>query len=285
MARASRAYKKRRVMSPADRAEVVRLHLDEALSLSEIAKKLGFSLTPVQRTATAAGILFGAKNRWSLQLRKRVVDAYTNGTTSTVLAARYRTSAQVILSIVREAGADVRFHPRVFTAGEEAEIERRYLAGDTAQEIGPSFGVFHKRVLRVLRDRGVKIRRSTPCAWTDRRGRKLHFRSKWELWVAQFLDNAGLSWDYEFQWYDVEVNGKDRRYTPDFWVWDGDSLRALIDVKGKRHADQMKKIALFQEQYPNLPFEMWTAADLRGMGCMVQVSRSVLTTSDGMVYG
>lgn len=78
--------------------------------------------------------------------------------------------------------------------------------------------------------------------------------------------------------YDVLVDGVTRRYTPDFWVWNGDRLRSLIDVKGLYSDEQRRKIDLFQEQYPHLPFEMWTASDLRAMGCMIQARPATVVT-------
>lgn len=219
---------------------------------------------------------------------KKVVDFYVIGEeTQAEIAQRFGMSQGAVSSILKRRGTVTRCKKRVLTDSEITEIVQRYEDGEAACEIAPEFDVFHKRILTILRARGVTIRKSTRVWWTDQRGRRFHFRSKWELWTAQQLDAAGLTWDYELRSYQVVVDDRVRAYTPDFWVWDGDELRTLIDVKGKCCIKQMKKIVLFQEQYPALPFELWTGGVLRSMGIMISPARTGVyeVPSDVRSYG
>lgn len=269
-----RKYKSRVRLTSAQIDAAMALHTERGLSLSAISRRIGCSITPLQRAARVRGIIFPTKNRWSNVLRERVASLYAAGDNSTVLAERFSTTASVILQVVRDEGETVRHSPIALTSIDEQTICDRYLRGEAACEIAPEFGVFHKRVLNVLRTKGVRIRKNTWVWWTDRRDRRFHFRSKWELWTAQLLDSLQLEWEYEHQTFDVDVDGdgERRRYTPDFWVFRAGKLVSVIDVKGKTRPAQMLKIGLFQEQYPDVPFEVWDGGVLRSFGLGVQPS-------------
>jgi len=251
------------------RGEVVRLY-ESGWSAPRIASKFGVKPDCIYAVLDQAGV---KRNRTGQRNKKvddhLVVAAYLTGESQVEIAARLGVAQSAVSASLKRSGVATRHAERVLTEEDEQAIEARYRNGEVATEICLDYGVFHSRVLALLRRRGVPIRKVTRVVWTDGRGRKHSFRSKWELWVAQHLDTTGVTWDYEKCSYDVTVNEKQATYTPDFWVYDsrGD-LAALIDVKGYLTTTQGTKIAAFQRQYPDLPYEMWRAETLRALGLL-----------------
>jgi hypothetical protein len=89
-------------------------------------------------------------------------------------------------------------------------------------------------------------------------GRQWCFRSSWECSLARWLDARRRHWDYELRAFEVNVLGKIRTYTPDFWLYDDvGALTCLIDVKGRSWPAQEVVIAAFRAQYPSLRLEVW----------------------------
>lgn len=198
-----------------------------------------------------------------------IIDGYLSGKSQTALAQELGVSQSHISNTLRKSGVPTRRQPRTFSKTEVDDIRRRYEAGESAGAIAESFGVFHTRVLVELRRSGVKTRRRPGFhTWTDRQGRQFTFKSLWELRVAQHFDLLGKHWDYEREAYVVVLDDGTATYTPDFWVYDTKGrLEAVVDVKGRWWPDgQQEKIALFREQYSDIPFEIWDAGVLRGSG-------------------
>lgn len=269
--RERKRYRKRCFLTSELEDEAVRLHLDDGLSLTAISKRLGVTITPVQRVMRERGIEFPAQQRWSRQLRAKTATAYAGGETSVALAKRLHTTPAVILNIVRGEGVPIRFQARVFSEADELDIVACHIAGALPDDIAARYGVFHKRIIKVLRQRGAyrasgRTRAKRPV-WTDNKGRSHTFRSTWELFVATRLDAQDIAWDYEVQRYAVVLAGRSRYYKPDFWVYDETgTLVALIDVKGHGTDEQRERITAFVAQYPKLPFKLWDAAILHKMG-------------------
>lgn len=281
-------------LDKAQRSKAVLLYTQEKLSGVEIALRLGVKPDCIYDVLRAAGVdrdSAGHRNR--KVCAGKVIKLHEDGSKQVDIAEELGVSQSVVSVVLR--GAGIKRSVREFTQDEVTEIVKRYEAGEAAVEIAPEFDVFHKRILTILRACGVTIRKTTRVDWTDIQGRAFTFRSKWELWTAQQLDAAGLCWDYELRSYAVLVDGKMRSYIPDFWVWDSEArtvLRSLIDVKGKTCVEQMKKIVLFQEQYPTVPFELWTGGVLRSMGVGVSPSEETpfavaqrVTSCGGKTYG
>lgn len=63
--------------------------------------------------------------------------------------------------------------------------------------------------------------------------RTCYYRSSWELLFMQSLDTdpSVAAWEYEFTHIAYSLNGKSRRYVPDFHVIYSDGHHALIEVK------------------------------------------------------
>lgn len=64
-------------------------------------------------------------------------------------------------------------------------------------------------------------------------GKTCYYRSSWELQYMQILDSDPVvfSWEYEFAYIPYELDGKLRRYLPDFHVTYADGHHELIEVK------------------------------------------------------
>jgi transposase len=212
----------------------------------------------------------GSRNRRiSYENEDLLITLYLSGHTQTQLADRFGISQANVSQILKRTDTPTRRQPRSFSALELADIRSRYESGDAAGLIAEDYDVFHKRILVELRKMGAKIRKRPGFyTWTDIRGRVFTFKSLWELRVAQHFDVLGKKWDYEKDTYLVLLEDGTATYTPDFWVYaDGGALEAVVDVKGRWWPNgQQEKVALFREQYPEIPFEIWDACVLKGSG-------------------
>ena len=85
--------------------------------------------------------------------------------------------------------------------------------------------------------------------------------------MASWLDEQGMSWDYELVTYEVEVDDRPKRYTPDFWIYDGADT-TVVDVKGVESPEQMKKIKALQESRPDLNLQIWDYWELKRRGVL-----------------
>jgi len=99
---------------------------------------------------------------------------------------------------------------------------------------------------------------------------RIWLRSSAEVQRAQELDAADVSWLYEAQRFPVVMQGRCSTYTPDFWVYPADKSAPIDlenptipgvrieDIKGwwKPTHKTYEKITAFQEQYPELNFQI-----------------------------
>ena len=273
-----RPYKTRRFLTEHEETEALRLYIALEWSVRAVARHLGVSHTPVKRVLISAGVCIKKKfSRFTTSEQANITTAYVGGQSSTYLASSHKTTAHVVLKIVRDAGGSVRSQKeRVFTPVELESIVARYKSGETANAIAASYGVFHRRILKIVRQAGIKRRPINQVKFVDAAGRSFTLRSGWEVLVARFFDERGMRWDYELRRFDVVVDGKKRTYKPDFWIYGAaNEIVAIIDVKGRGCARQRRSIAAFVEQYPDLPFEIWSASTLRELGLLSPFARSV----------
>ena len=92
--------------------------------------------------------------------------------------------------------------------------------------------------------------------WREVGGKKIYFRSTWEVKYAkylQFLKETGVinSWEYEPQtfWFE-EIRRGTRSYLPDFKVTKLDGTHYWVEVKGYFDAKSKTKIKRFKKYYP-----------------------------------
>jgi hypothetical protein len=88
-------------------------------------------------------------------------------------------------------------------------------------------------------------------------------RSTWEVKFAQWLDQNGLSWDYEPNFFRV-LSGK--RYAPDFYVPDHG---AFYEIKGWMDERSTQKITAFRQEYPEYPLVVLGRPELKNYGVVV----------------
>lgn len=94
--------------------------------------------------------------------------------------------------------------------------------------------------------------------FTRKYGRAVRLRSRWEAAVAAFLDQLGISWEYEPQRFLLA----DRTYVPDFWLPD---LGVYWEVKGWMHARHAETIRQFRERNATTPLVVIGLGSIRGI--------------------
>lgn len=254
-----------------DESEVVRLYLD-GWSAQKIGAKFGTTFGPVYRILRERGVKrsrTGERNRKLTDAAKQIaLEAFAAGANGNEAAAAIGVSASTVSALLKSEGISSRRKVREFTPEEELKIVDRYRRGETGASIAVDYGVFHRRILSICARHGAKRRNPLkPSPWTDRAGRVFHFRSMWELIVAQYLDRESYDWDYEVRKFDLLIDGKPRSYKPDFWIYRNRAL-TLVDVKGRLHKDQQRRISAFLEQHPNEHLEIWDGRILRSLGLL-----------------
>lgn len=92
--------------------------------------------------------------------------------------------------------------------------------------------------------------------WREIAGRKIYFRSEWEVRYAkylQFLKERGQikEWEYEPQtfWFD-EIRRGTRSYLPDFKITKPEGTHYWIEIKGYLDRKSKTKIKRFRKYYP-----------------------------------
>lgn len=89
------------------------------------------------------------------------------------------------------------------------------------------------------------------------------FRSSWEAAFAKWLDESGLTWQYEGRKFLFTLDGRKRSYTPDFYV---EEWGVWVDVKGYLTDEQARRIEAAKEQNPDLRLILLPEARLKMMG-------------------
>ena len=90
----------------------------------------------------------------------------------------------------------------------------------------------------------------------------LRMRSTWEYIYAKWLDTHNIHWEYEITKY-VLPNGEG--YTPDFFIYDGNDLSYIVEIKGWRSSNRHK------------PKELET---MLGIGCVIIADIKPYSTLD-----
>lgn len=260
--------------------EVVKLYVS-GWSAYRISRRYGTTFQPVYRILKKHGVdrrYKGGPSKLIPAVKQIALGTFAAGATGREAAAAAGISDSSMSELLKREGIKSRRKVRKFSEAEELEIIKRYKAGEAGADIGADYGVFHKRIYAILRSRGVSTRPPPRHPWTDRKGRKLVFRSRWELEVARYLDDYDCEWFYEEVMYRLVDGERKRRYTPDFWVYESKDLVAIIEVKGRWFGDQRHRINLFTEQYPHRPFMIWDAGVLRKLGILDRITYTLKAT-------
>jgi len=201
---------------------------------------------------------------------------YTGGQTLSEIAEKFDTDASTIRRRLLKTGYDdfrpSGAPPRISDEGDKQTIVEHYTNGFSSSFLAIKFKCSRDAINKALDDAGVQRRNhleSVGLRWSDARGREHLMRSLWEVCTAQWLDDRGALWDYELKSYVVDDDGKRRRYTPDFWVYATDgSVAQIIEVKGWLSEACERRMNLFRQDHPELPFEVWEEADLKKRGIL-----------------
>lgn len=150
--------------TPDERAQVV-VWYEGGDSLRTISRRLGCDLELITRTLEAEGIKrrpHGTDIRaFTDEQAAKVAQEYQAGAILTDLAAKYGTTHVTIRNYLVRQGVKLRpSGVSVFWTDErKAEAARRYLAGESQQEIADSWGVAQAQVSTMIRSLGVGTRK------------------------------------------------------------------------------------------------------------------------------
>ena len=107
----------------------------------------------------------------------------------------------------------------------------------------------------VLKSKSNPIRKSKQ-GWECIGGRRIYFRSRWEVKVATHLQNLKEAlqikdWEHEPKtfWFE-EIKRGTRSYLPDFKVTELDGNHYWLEVKGYMDRKSQTKIKRFHKYYP-----------------------------------
>jgi len=131
-----------------------------------------------------------------------------------------------------------------------------------------------RRVLRLGPPRKSRVYRSIQ-GWKTIGGRKIYFRSNWEVKFAKYLQwlkeqNQIKEWEHEPEtfWFEKIKRGV-RSYMPDFKVTRLDDTHYWVEVKGYMDKKSHTKIKRFGLYYPKeqlvIVNEEWFKNNLKGV--------------------
>lgn len=262
--------------------------IDDALTASyaslgakALASGLGLTAAAVRQRAYVLGLKLHRKNATHVKLghaqRMEAVQLYRAGLSAPKIAAMFDVKPDCVYAVLVEAGVNRHrtgsLNKRI-TDAEIALAEAAYLRGSSTTTIGKQLGYSSSAINAMLHRQGVELRKpgyrhadEASRTYRDKSGRTFVMRSTWEVRVARWLDDQDVSWSYEVETYKlVRPDGRQSTYTPDFWIYRGETASLIVDVKGILADDQAERIKLFREQYPELPFEVWNLYVLRKKG-------------------
>ena len=84
--------------------------------------------------------------------------------------------------------------------------------------------------------------------------RKVGFRSKFEMDIAEWLTKRGIKYEYEPCKIDYVVPESKHKYTPD-WLLEGDKA-IFYESKGRLTAADRKKLILFRLSNPHITIRL-----------------------------
>lgn len=98
--------------------------------------------------------------------------------------------------------------------------------------------------------------KSTSAGWRTIGGKRIYFRSEWEVHYAMYLEfmlQKGIikAWEHEPQtfWF-LEIKRGVRSYLPDFKITQPDGSHYWVEVKGYMDSKSITKIKRLRKYYP-----------------------------------
>lgn len=157
-----------------------------------------------------------------------------------------------VSKVLRKAGVPLRSSTKrhKLNPAQRAEVAARYAAGEILDALQKAYGVSSTVIIACLDEHGIKHRtgwgRFRAPAWTDARGRRWTFKSRWEQRYAAHLDAQGRAWDYEARKFGLRACSC---YTPDFVVEVG-GVDEYHEVKGWLDDRTIARMQEFVRTYP-----------------------------------
>jgi len=250
-----------------ERAQIVQRY-QAGTNTPAIAQELGRGQSVVVDVIDAAGIALSRaearKRRVPQVQRDAMVTAYQAGATLKAAAGLFNASTMLLQAELKRRGLRARpvGRPGRFQLSDPLaqEILTYYAQGHRVGTLAEWYDCSPDAITTLLKHARVTRRKADTggYAWTDAHGREFVFRSSWELKTAVWLDQQGTTWDYECESFKLATTS----YTPDFWIYDGDQLVKLIDVKGAMYPASLARITEFKAMHTT-PLEVWFEADLQ----------------------
>jgi hypothetical protein len=87
--------------------------------------------------------------------------------------------------------------------------------------------------------------------------------SKWEVGAARYFDENNIIWKYNEKGFKLSDG---RYYYPDFFIYEKDCFKQLIEIKGYFRENNKKKFEMFLNEYPEIKIELWRGSHLNSLG-------------------
>lgn len=112
------------------------------------------------------------------------------------------------------------------------------------------------------------------CGWYYNKSKSKHvwLRSSWEYAYAKWLDDQDITWDVECRSY---LLSDGRYYRPDFFIYQNNALKKLVEIKAKwfnGSLERIDKFEQFKKEYSGIDAELVTSAELQTLGIDLQSS-------------
>jgi DNA invertase Pin-like site-specific DNA recombinase len=234
-----------------------------------IAGKYGISDTCVRSILRRQGVVPSRRRPLSTDQHALIFELFQAGKRTREIAAEVGTSNGTVSKALREVFG-VQKRPstkrRKLSLSQRKELAQRYKAGETYQDLATAYSISTNTVGVIVKEQGIEPRtgwlKYRTTLWEDRKGRSHVFKSTWEQAYAQYLDEHGLTWEYEPRKFGLK---KCRCYTPDFAVETPDGTM-YIEVHGWLDDLTKNRILEFRKMYPELLFDMLGPGELADLG-------------------
>lgn len=128
-------------------------------------------------------------------------------------------------------------------AGASATFQKQITAGTyTPRSMGPAART-RLSIAQSTHNRGGK------CKWFEVDGKKV--QGTWEKYLAEQFVEHHIKWTRSKITFDYTLNGKLKKYTPDFFLPD---YNVFLEVKGYWWGNDRNKMDAVLDQYPNTKF-------------------------------
>ena len=197
-----------------DRKKIIKLY-KSGKSAQQVADKMNADKKTILNLLRREGLIRTAAESKTLDLPKdEIVRLYVeDGLSAGRIAKQFRTDAHIILNRLRAWNVEIVKNRKPLQKHIDIdEIAKMYTSGMTAETIAAEMNVSQKTILRRLHSRGL-VEPRTGMGIPHKTSNGEMVRSSFELLVANWLYDHGISYDYEPQIADT-------RFMADFKVGD-----------------------------------------------------------------